>query len=67
MTTIYFKTAGGIVGMVRDVPATGGGFRMARAALRKMGYVEISEAEYARLKAEIDQREIDERKARGKS
>jgi hypothetical protein len=56
VTTIYFKTADGTPGRVRDVPATGGGLRKARWALRVHHYIEISEAEYTRLKAEIDKK-----------
>lgn len=56
MTTLYFKTPIGGVGVVRNVPPTGGGLRKAREAMRVCHYIEIKEAEYTRLKAEIDQR-----------
>lgn len=57
MATLYFKTAGGgMVGRVRDVPDTGGGLSKARAALRSRRLIEINEAEYTRLKAEIDKK-----------
>lgn len=54
MATLYFKTASGDVGVVRNVPPTGGGLRKARAAMRVCHYTEINEAEYVRLKAEIE-------------
>lgn len=56
MATMYFKTQdGGTVAIVRNVPG-GRGRIQALQIMRAQGCVEINQAEYARLKAEIDKR-----------